>query len=1086
MFIQYQDQIHHYLQSSDSKLYLHGDNLSEDFEYEDPYSIQEYQRIIESLSPQPSDYGGNDGMFSSAEEDGLTSEEEGSVSDESDIESDSVFPITSAIVSTIKNEEEKIIAPLSRRFSALLPTNSSPHTLQIPTIGPVKKRNRGIRRKRGNKEISDGVTRGFFEFNSQSQVVGITYLEIVSCTDLPPLSNMTRTGFDMDPFVVVSFGKKTFRTDWRRHTLNPVFNETLMFPVLNLEKGFSINFTVMDKDKFSLNDHVATADFSFQNILETSPQPNPQTLLYDIKAMGMQYYPSSVSSSKRGSASSLGTFQEGIDPSCEDDYSSDDSAIPSDGMGYSSQGGYSSTTSLQNLPVRSQPLPTPNSACSSSISGTNRPSSVGGGSPTLSNLSELQSPTAGAPIQQGMARRRKIGRNRKRKPSVQDENMVEFSIPLTLMKAKYSEKHSPVLKIRARFLPYAALRQQFWRGLIKLYDANESYTMDIFEVSTMLDQIGATLSPSTVDGFFTKFGKTSGEQELTIDELVICLEEQMLKDTMRHAKNFGQQLQQPQVKLREPDFGNNDSAPIISVNDFDSNTPAPSEPVHAILIPTNESQPQKAPIKQISAQNAEPYVIDIDGLPSKASGAIQNQVLEPQETSSGSEVYSHNPAHFEDHASDSDNLEERLIRVAACPFCGQPRLDNKAEIDIVTHLATCASQNWTREGLLSMRNYVSSNQARKRWYTKVMFKVTYGNYKLGANSANILVQDRETGYIQEEKMNVYVRLGIRLLYKGLKSSSMESRRIRKILKNASVKQGRKYDDPTSAAAIAPFIKFHGLDLDEVLLPLSKFTTFNEFFYRKLKPGARVCDAPDNERIVVSPADCRSTCFPTISKATQIWIKGKDFSIARLFGDAYPDMVDKFVNGSLAIFRLAPQDYHRFHIPVSGVLGEPKAIDGEYYTVNPMAIRSALDVYGENVRVLVPIQSDEFGLVMIVCVGAMMVGSTVITRKAGERVERMEELGYFKFGGSTVVVLFEQNQVKFDKDLDQNSQSALETLIKVGMSIGHSPGINQFQRENDPKPTQNMSPDQIEKIKEKAFTEAEDDTNMVSEFMEGFF
>ena len=106
-----------------------------------------------------------------------------------------------------------------------------------------------------------------------------------------------------------------------------------------------------------------------------------------------------------------------------------------------------------------------------------------------------------------------------------------------------------------------------------------------------------------------------------------------------------------------------------------------------------------------------------------------------------------------------------------------------------------------------------------------------------------------------------------------------------------------------------------------------------------------------------------------------------------------------MNGALGIFRLAPQDYHRFHIPVDGVLDKPKTISGEYYTVNPMAIRSALDVYGENVRVIVPINSVAHKRVMVVCVGAMMVGSTVITAKAGQPVRRAEELGYFKFGMS---------------------------------------------------------------------------------------
>lgn len=217
-------------------------------------------------------------------------------------------------------------------------------------------------------------------------------------------------------------------------------------------------------------------------------------------------------------------------------------------------------------------------------------------------------------------------------------------------------------------------------------------------------------------------------------------------------------------------------------------------------------------------------------------------------------------------------------------------------------------------------------------------------------------------------------------------------------------------------------------MSEVLLPISEFKNFNEFFYRALKPSARPCSAPDDPRVIVSPADCRTVVFNTIDVAQAIWVKGREFTVARLLGNAYPEDAKRYVGGSLGIFRLAPQDYHRFHIPVDGVLNEPKTIEGEYYTVNPMAIRSALDVYGENVRVICPIDSVAHGRVMVICIGAMMVGSTVITRKAGEQVKRAEELGYFKFGGSTLLLLFEPGQMKYDDDLVDNSRSALETLV----------------------------------------------------------
>jgi phosphatidylserine decarboxylase len=217
-------------------------------------------------------------------------------------------------------------------------------------------------------------------------------------------------------------------------------------------------------------------------------------------------------------------------------------------------------------------------------------------------------------------------------------------------------------------------------------------------------------------------------------------------------------------------------------------------------------------------------------------------------------------------------------------------------------------------------------------------------------------------------------------------------------------------------------------MTEVLEPVDAYKNFNEFFYRKLKPDARPPSAPDNPHIIVSPADCRSVVFNTITAAQKIWIKGRDFSIKRLLGDAYPEDAGRYENGALGIFRLAPQDYHRFHIPVDGVMRKPKLIAGEYYTVNPMAIRSALDVYGENVRVIVPIDSEVHGRVMVVCVGAMMVGSTVITRQEGDHVHRAEELGYFKFGGSTIVLLFEEGKMVFDDDLVDNSNGPLETLV----------------------------------------------------------
>jgi phosphatidylserine decarboxylase len=193
---------------------------------------------------------------------------------------------------------------------------------------------------------------------------------------------------------------------------------------------------------------------------------------------------------------------------------------------------------------------------------------------------------------------------------------------------------------------------------------------------------------------------------------------------------------------------------------------------------------------------------------------------------------------------------------------------------------------------------------------------------------------------------------------------------KRLLKSLSVKQGIKYNSPESAIDIPAFIAFHALDVTEILRPLEDFKTFNEFFYRQLKPTARPVSEPDNNARMVSCADCRMMAFDTVTSATQIWIKGRDFSVEKLLGPNYKDVADRYEGGALGIFRLAPQDYHRFHSPVSGTVGKMTMIEGEYYTVNPQAIRTSLDVYGENVRKVVPIQSEDFGLVMTVWIGAM--------------------------------------------------------------------------------------------------------------------
>jgi len=264
---------------------------------------------------------------------------------------------------------------------------------------------------------------------------------------------------------------------------------------------------------------------------------------------------------------------------------------------------------------------------------------------------------------------------------------------------------------------------------------------------------------------------------------------------------------------------------------------------------------------------------------------------------------------------------------------------------------------------------------------------------------------------------------------------VDTNRVKKILHSMSVKQGKKYSNPASVKDIDHFIEFHNLNREEMLDPAESFANFNEFFYRKLKPSARPIASPDDPKIAVSPADSRLNVFVTIEEAQKVWIKGQHFNLASLLQDV--DLAKHYEGGSLVIARLAPQDYHRFHSPVNGTIRSFTPIDGTYFTVNPVAVKTSMDVYTENKRVVCPIETDEFGLVTFVAIGATMVGTITFTTKVGDKVKKGDEHGFFAFGGSTVLLLFPPNSIEFDKDLVVNSANALETLVKVGTSIGRA-------------------------------------------------
>lgn len=307
------------------------------------------------------------------------------------------------------------------------------------------------------------------------------------------------------------------------------------------------------------------------------------------------------------------------------------------------------------------------------------------------------------------------------------------------------------------------------------------------------------------------------------------------------------------------------------------------------------------------------------------------------------------------------------------------------------------------------------------------------------------VIDRHTGEKTFENMSIYVRLGMHFMYYSpAHEKVLKMKQARDILAYQTRQMGYTYDSRESKAQIEPFINFFKLQGSLRELKESdptKYATFNEFFARELRDGARPIAEEYNPLIISSPADCRLMIFPTLDLATRYWIKGYGFTLGKLLKDN--GLASQFEGGTITIARLAPQDYHRWHSPVDGTILNIREIPGTYYTVNPQAINQVgtLDVFCENRRsVMIIAREPPHAPIIIVAVGAMLVGSIKHNPgiHSGAEIKRGQCLGSFQYGGSTVIVLMPRNQMIPDSDLLANStMENCETFVKVGERIGRS-------------------------------------------------
>lgn len=284
--------------------------------------------------------------------------------------------------------------------------------------------------------------------------------------------------------------------------------------------------------------------------------------------------------------------------------------------------------------------------------------------------------------------------------------------------------------------------------------------------------------------------------------------------------------------------------------------------------------------------------------------------------------------------------------------------------------------------------------------------------------------NRETGKTETEA--VYGEGALRWVYETLSGKVALAVLIRRAVFSKIF--GALMSRKSSRKKIAPFIARYGLNPEEFAEPAESFASFNDFFSRKLKTSAR----PIAGTRAVLPADGRHLAFPRADEATTIYAKGQAFDLAKLLGSE--TLAKRYRGGAILCSRLCPTDYHRFHFPVAGTPSAPRAVAGQLFSVNPIALSQRISYLWENKREIVEIDSPTFGKVTQVIIGATNVGTICTTFTPGKFYKKGAELGYFRFGGSFVATLFEAGKISLAADLVRNSADGRETYAKMGTPL----------------------------------------------------
>lgn len=283
-------------------------------------------------------------------------------------------------------------------------------------------------------------------------------------------------------------------------------------------------------------------------------------------------------------------------------------------------------------------------------------------------------------------------------------------------------------------------------------------------------------------------------------------------------------------------------------------------------------------------------------------------------------------------------------------------------------------------------------------------------------------KDRQGNILEDDKIQESI---VRFLYGTYPVGGLL-----KILTHKGVSKlaGMLLSTKMSTTLIPYFVRRNNIKVRDY--EMSGHKSFNDFFARRLSAGARSVEF--NPDILISPADSKVMVYDC-NIDSEFTIKGLKYNFEQLTQSK--KLAEVFAGGQLLVFRLSVDDYHRYCYVDSGDKSQNYRIRGILHTVNPVACENT-HVYRENERVISMLKSENFGLIMMMEVGAMMVGK-IINYEGPTYVRKGKEKGRFEFGGSTIILAFQEGTVEVDRDILLNSQQGLETKVRYGEKIGVS-------------------------------------------------